>query len=38
MYNHKPLDIYFFKGKSRNTRKMCEISFKLTIKTTEGRQ
>ena len=38
MYDHKPFDIYFFKGKSRITRKMCEISFKLTIKTPEGRQ
>ena len=38
MYDHKPFDIYFFKGKSRITRKMCEISFKLTIKTSEGRE
>ena len=33
-----PTNIYLYKGKNRNTRKMCEICSKLAIKTPEQRQ
>ena len=32
------VDVYLFKHNNRNTRKMCENSSKLTIKTSERRQ
>ena len=35
--NNNPANIYLFKVTNRNTRKRCEISSKLTIKTPERR-
>ena len=32
-FNVYPANIYLFKVKNRNTRKMCELCSKLTIKT-----
>ena len=37
LVNH-PTEIYRFKINNRNTRKICEICSKSTIKTTERRQ
>ena len=34
----KPANIYLFKVNNKNTRKMCEICSKLTIKTPEWRR
>ena len=34
----KPVSIYFFRSKNGNTRTMCEICSKLTIKTAEKHQ
>ena len=35
---HYPANIYLFKVSNKNTRKMCEIYSKLTIKTSERPQ
>ena len=35
--NENPANVYLFKVNNKNTRKMCEICSKLTIKTTERR-
>ena len=35
-YSFVPADIYLFKIDNENTRKMCKICLKLTIKTPEG--
>ena len=37
MRRNNPANIYLFKFKNRNTRKRCEVSSKLTIKTPERR-
>ena len=37
IYNRNPAGIYFFKVDNGNTRTMCEIRSKLTIKTSERR-
>ena len=35
--NEHPANVYLFKVNNKNTRKMCEICSKLTIKTAERR-
>ena len=38
LVTHFPCNIYLFKVNKRNTKKMCEICVKLTIKTPKRRQ
>ena len=35
LFRYVPVDIYLFKARNRNTRTICKISSKFTIKTPE---